>query len=242
MTLPARKSDATKIQANLFGGRRIIASQTMLRRFLIFAILLPACAWAQAQNQLPDPMSLRARDAHQDLTIIVDPYLKADRYKKEIFGKDSFYSAGIVAIDVYFKNDNSAPIRLNGDTIELIISQPGQDRQRLGPLSPEDVADRTLLKAESNIREHRPFPFPGTGSGSGKSKDWVQMTTMLRSVGLSTDVLPPHATTHGFLFFDLNHQFDAIHNSHLYIPDLAFMTDKRALFFFEIDLADVPQR
>ncbi len=66
------------------------------------------------------------------------------------------------------------------------------------------------------------------------------MTTTLRSVGLSTDVLPPHATTHGFLFFDLNHQFDAIHNSHLYIPDLAFMTDKKALFFFEIDLADVP--
>jgi hypothetical protein len=211
----------------------------MLRTLLILAILFPACAWAQ---NAPDPISLRARDAHQDLTIMVDPYLRADRYKKEMFGKNSFYNAGIVAIDVYFKNDNSAPIRLNGNTIELIISQPGQDRQRLGPLSPEDVADRTLLKAESNIREHRPFPFPGTGSGSGKSKDWVQMTSTLRSVGLSTDVLPPHATTHGFLFFDLNHQFDAIHNSHLYIPDLAFMTDKKASFFFEIDLADVPQR
>ena len=214
----------------------------MLRRFLIFAMFLPACAWAQAQSAPADPMSLRARDAHQDLTIIADPYLRADRYKKETFGKDSFYNAGIIAIDVYFRNDNSAPIRLNGNTIELIISQPGQDRQRLGPLSPEDVADRTLLKAESNIREHRPFPFPGTGSSSGKSKDWVQMTTTLRSVGLSTDLLPPNATTHGFLFFDLNHQFDAIHNSHLYIPDLAFMTNKKALFFFEIDLADVPQR
>jgi hypothetical protein len=215
----------------------------MIRRLLIIVMLLPGAAWAQAQNAPPaDPMSLRARDAHQDLTILADPYLKADRYKKETFGKDSFYNAGIIAIDVYFKNDNGAPIRLNGDTIELIISQPGQDRQRLGPLSPEDVADRTLLKAESNIREHRPFPFPNLGSGSGHSKDWVQMTTTLRSVGLSTDVLPPHATTHGFLFFDLNHQFDAIHNSHLYIPDLAFMTDIKALLFFEIDLADVPQR
>jgi len=206
----------------------------------MIVMLLPGAAWAQAQNAPPDPMTLKARDAHQDLTIIADPYLKADRYKKETFGKDSFYNAGIIAIDVYFKNDNNAPIRLNGDTIELIISQPGQDRQRLGPLSPEEVANRTLLKAESNIREHRPFPFPNPGSGSGHSKDWVQMTTTLRSVGLSTDVLPPHATTHGFLFFDLNHQFDAIHNSHLYIPDLAFMTDKKALFFFEIDLADAP--
>ncbi len=212
----------------------------MLRGILIFVMLLPVGAWAQSAPS--DPLTLRTRDAHQDLAIIADPYLRADRYKKETFGKDSFYNAGIIAIDVYFKNDNDAPIRLNGNTIELIISQPDHDRQRLGPLSPEEVADRTLLKAESNIREHRPFPFPGTGSGSGHSKDWVQMTTALHAVSLGTDVLPPHATTHGFLFFDLNHQFDAIHNSHLYIPDLAFMTDKKALFFFEIDLADSPQR
>jgi hypothetical protein len=212
----------------------------MLRGILIFVMLLPVGALAQSAPA--DPMTLHTRDTHQDLAIIADPYLKADRYKKETFGKDSFYNAGIIAIDVYFKNDNNAPIRLNGDTIELIISQPDHDRQRLGPLSPEEVADRTLLKAESNIREHRPFPFPGTGSGSGHSKDWVQMTTALHAVALGTDVLPPHATTHGFLFFDLNHQFDAIHNSHLYIPDLAFMTDKKALFFFEIDLASSPQR
>jgi hypothetical protein len=68
------------------------------------------------------------------------------------------------------------------------------------------------------------------------------MTTTLRSVALGTDVLPPHATTHGFLFFDLNHDFSAIHNSHLYIPDLSFMTDKKALFFFEIDLGETAAR
>ena len=69
------------------------------------------------------------------------------------------------------------------------------------------------------------------------------MTTTLRSVALGTDVLPPHATTHGFLFFDMNHDFSGgVCNSHLYIPDLAFMTDNKALFFFEIDLADTPSR
>jgi hypothetical protein len=118
----------------------------MLRGILIFVMLLPVGALAQSAPA--DPMTLQSRDAHQDLVIIADPYLKADRYKKETFGKDSFYNAGIIAIDVYFKNDNNAPIRLNGDTIELIISQPDHDRQRLGPLSPEEVANRTLLKAE----------------------------------------------------------------------------------------------
>jgi hypothetical protein len=212
----------------------------MLRAILTIVMLFPLGVLAQSAP--PDPMSLRTRDAHQDLTIVADPYLNAERYKKEVFGKNSFYAAGIAAIDVYFRNDNNMPIRLNPESIQLVISQPGQDRQRLGLLSPEDVADRTLLKAESNIRAHRPFPFPSPSSGSGHSKDWVEMTTTLRSVALGTDVLPPHATTHGFLFFDLNHDFGAIRNAHLYIPDLAFMTDNKALLFFEIDLADAPLR
>ena len=212
----------------------------MLRTILAIAMLFPL--GAAGQSAPPDPMSLRTRDAHQDLTIVADPYMRAERYSKEVFGKNSFYAAGIIAIDVYFRNDNNVPIRLNPETIQLVISQPGQERQRLGLLSPEDVADRTLLTANSNIRAHRPFPFPGSTTSPGHSKDWVEMTTTLRSVALGTDVLPPHATTHGFLFFDLNHDFDAIHNTHLYIPDLAFMTDNKALFFFEIDLADAPSK
>ncbi len=208
----------------------------------IFGILLLFPLGALAQSPPPDPMSLRTRDAHQDLTIVADPYLRAMRYTKELFGKDSFYNAGIIAIDVYFKNDNDLPIRLNAATIQLVISQPDQQRQRLGALSPEEVADRTLLTANSNIRAHRPFPFPGSPKGPGHNKDWVDMTTTLRSVALGTDVLPPHATTHGFLFFDLNHDFDAIRYSHLYIPDLSFMTDNKALFFFEIDLAEARSR
>ena len=52
------------------------------------------------------------------LPIVADPYLSADRYKKEVFGKNSLYDAGIVAIDVYFRNDNDPPIRLNLDTIQ----------------------------------------------------------------------------------------------------------------------------
>jgi hypothetical protein len=213
----------------------------MLRAIFAIVVLLPLGALGQTAPV--DPMSLRTRDAHQDLTIVADPYVRAARYNKDVFGKNSFYAAGIIAIDVYFRNDNDVPIRLNPETIQLIISQPGQDRQRLGLLSPEDVADRTLLTANSNIRApHRPFPFPGSSSGSGHSKDWVEMTTTLHSVALGTDVLPPHATTHGFLFFDLNHDVDAIRNSHLYIPDLSFMTDNKALFFFEIDLAGTPAK
>jgi hypothetical protein len=232
-------------EVNLSPGRRIIATQTMHRAILtiVLPVLLLAPLGALGQNAAPpDPMTLRTRDAHQGLTIVADPFLKADRYSKDVFGKNSFYNAGMVAIDVYFRNDNDSPIRLNPETIELVTSPPGQDRQRLGNLSPEDVADRTLLTANSNVRVRRPFPFPNPTNGPGHNKDWVEMTNTLHGVALGTDILPPHATTHGFLFFDMNHDFGAVRYSHLFIPDLTFMTDKKALFFFEIDLADAPSR
>jgi hypothetical protein len=44
---------------------------------------------------------------------------------------------------------------------------------------------------------------------------------------------------HGYLFFDVDHNFDAIRYSSVYIPDLIFMTDKKPLLFFEIDLRAV---
>lgn len=194
---------------------------------------------APAQNAPPDPKSLRTRDAHQNLSIVADPYLTADRYKG-VFGKKSPFEAGMVAIQVYFINDNDLPIRLNPATVQLVISQPGQDRQRLGALSPEEVANRTLLNAHPGTP--RRFPFPGSRVGTGHGKDWTEMVDSLRSIALNTDILAPRATTHGFMFFDMNHDFDAIRNTHLYVPDLIFMTDKKQLYFFEIDLADAPLR
>jgi hypothetical protein len=197
--------------------------------------LLPLLG-ALAQTAPTDPMALGARDSHQDLLIAADPYILADRYK-DIFGKHSPFPAGIIAIDVYFRNDNNIPVRVNLNTVRLVISLPGVERQRLEPLSPEEVTNRTLLKADANPRLPRPFPFPS--SGGGKSKAWKEMDAMLRSVAVSSDVVPPIGVTHGFLFFDMNHDFEAIRHAHLYIPDLTFMTTHKALFFFELDLGAV---
>jgi len=196
-------------------------------------LLLPL--GAMAQTTAPDPATLPARDSHQGLLIAAIPVVSASRYK-ELFAKNSPFDAGIIAIDTFFRNDNDAPIRLNLNTIQLIIYLPGVDRQRLTALTPEEVADRTVLTADSNPRVPRPFPFP-SGGGNKKSKAWTELDTALRSVSISTDILPPHATTRGLLFFDMNHDVEALRHSHLYIPDLMFMTDKSALFYFEIDLA-----
>jgi hypothetical protein len=213
----------------------------MVYRLLLFTLVWPLAAFAQTAQV--DPLTLPTHDTHQNLTIAADPYISADRYTKALFGKTSPYESGIVAINVYFRNDNDSPIRLNLDTILLMIAVPRQDHEKLQPLTPEEVADRALLKARANPHAtRRPFPFPGSASGSGKGKNWEEMTSTLRSLALSTEVLPPHATTHGFLFFDVNHEFDAMRYTSLYIPDLIFMTDKKALLFFEIDLHAVPSK
>jgi len=61
------------------------------------------------------------------------------------------------------------------------------------------------------------------------------MEPMIQSLVLSTAVLPPHATTHGFLFYDMDHQFDAIRYSSCTSRTFSLDGQKGALFF-EIDL------
>jgi len=214
---------------------RILANQPMLRQTLLVLLALPLGAFAQnAQNTPPDPSTLRARDAHEELTILADPYTDPERYKL-VFGKKSPYDAGILAIQVYFRNDNTSAIRINPATIRLVISQSRGQRQRLAPLTAEEVADRTLLNADTDARSRR---FPRGPSPGPRNKDWTQMVEILRTVVLGTDVLPPHATTHGIFFFDMDHDFEAVRDTQLYVPDLIFMTDHKALFYFEIDLGE----
>ena len=222
-------SPGTCIQLSLMDTKHLHSKSRIMGRILIILLLLPLRSFAQMAQT--DPLTLPNRDSHQNLLIVADPYVTADRYR-ETFGKKSPYDAGIVAIDVYFRNDNDAPIRLNPGTIELVVSLPDEARQRLAPLSPEDVADRTLMMKASNPKVRPRLPFPIGGSDSGKGKDWNDMVTTIRSVAIGTDILPPHATTHGFLFFDLNHDFDAVRHSHVYIPDLEFMGSNNALFYF----------
>lgn len=208
----------------------------MLYRLLVLTLFCPLGAFAQTAQV--DPLTLPTRDTHQNLTVAADAYVSADRYSKTLFGKTSPYEAGIVAINVYFKNDNDSPIRLNPNRILLTISVPRQDHEKLLPLTPAEVANRAILRARANPSASR-LPFPRSEGASGKGKAWDEMNSMIQSLVLSTDVLPPHATTHGFLFYDVDHQFDAIRYSTVYIPDLFFMTDKKALLFFEIDLHPV---
>jgi hypothetical protein len=221
-------------------------SRILLNRRLTRPILWPAfgfafsCALsfvpAMARAQQIDPGTLAAHDLHQGLLVAVDPYISAVRYKDK-FGKRTPYDSGVLALDVFFRNDGNSPIRVNLGTIRLLIGEPGGARQKLEPLSPDDVADLVLLKPSKDPATARRFPIPGTGVKPSRDKNWEAFASVVRSAAMTSEIVAPHGTSHGLFYFDVNHHYDWLSNARLDVPDLSFMLDNKALFFFEIDLA-----
>jgi hypothetical protein len=204
----------------------------------LFLVFFSAGAAGHAQT---DPASLPAHDAHEGLLVAANPYT-SDEQSKIKFGKHTPFGAGILAIDVYFRNDNDLPIRLNLRTVEMRIGAPNESRQRLPAISPEDVADEALLKTKSPKDPRQPRirgPLPGAVPKSGRGKEWDDFDGLLRSVSMATEVIPPHGTAHGFFFFNIANHFDWLSNASFDVSDLQFMTNKKALLFFEVDLAPV---
>ena len=216
------------------------AIRTTARIYPAIMAFCLASAALYGQNQGPpanstlDPVSLPAHDSHQGVTIAAEPYTSADRYKDE-FGKHTPYEGGIVAIELFMRNDNDSPIRVNLGTIQLLVAVPGGSRQRLDTLSADEIADRVLAKPKDPSPR---LPVPRIGPPPQKhDKTWEEFARRLRSAALDTDLLPPHMTTHGFVYFDIDHHYEWLSHSRVDIPDLVFMNDAKPIFFFEIDLA-----
>jgi len=217
---------------------RISPSGRMRNPFLPVAlclspVLFAAVASTRAQT---NPASLPAHDSHQALVVGADPYVTAARYKDK-FGKHTPYDAGILALEIYVRNDNDKPIRINLQTVSLRIGQPGAAAQKLPAISPEEVANRVFRNPKDPKAQRLPLPLPGRLPNTGRGKDWDELHAILSSAAMSSDVLPPNATVHGFLYFDIDHHYDWLSNASFELPDLAFMLDNKALFFFEVDLA-----
>ncbi len=202
-----------------------------MRTFLIGGalLLIPASAWAQA-----DPASLPAHDRHEGLLIAADPYADSTRVKAR-FGKANPLDAGILPIEVFFRNETSGPIRIDLSTIRLDLEPPGQHRQQLEALAAEDVAGQIAHPggASSAGRQRR---LPGPIAIPLKDKKQQKLLEILYPLSLQADVVPPSATLHGFIFFDLNHDFSLLSNATLYVPDVKSISTNKPLTYFEVDL------
>ena len=192
--------------------------------------------------QLPQPTAHAAppwvgKDSHQGLTVSADPYLDGDRSKAK-FEKANPYKAGLLAIDVSFKNDTTAPIHVDLSTLRLEIDQPDGQRFHLPPLTLDEAARQIAHPQGASLPRPRRLPSISPPGDDSKARD---IKNKLEPFALQADVVPPNGAIHGFVFFDMNNHFDAVPNASLYLPDVKSVTSDTAMIYFEVPLGPKAQ-
>ncbi|MGH9709157.1 MAG: hypothetical protein ACRD37_01240 [Candidatus Acidiferrales bacterium] len=209
----------------------------MMRNFLLFGALgllgiLPnVVPNTVPQTQQTDPAKL-PQDAHQNFMVAADSYADAVR-SKEKFGKGADpYPAGLLAVDVYFRNDTTEPVHVELSTIRLDVDDPNGQKFHLEALSLAQAAsDIAHPKGPSAPIERRlPIPLPQGDSKQQSVMDKLQPFT------LQSDIVPPGRTIHGCVFFDVSHHFDLAPYATLYVPDVKSVASDAGLIYFEVAL------
>jgi len=214
-----------------------------MRKFAT-AILVPLAglllaAFAQTPQR---PLRATSLESHEGLTISVLPWTEGAQYKEK-FPKKSPLAGGVLAVQVTFRNDTDESIKINLERVRLLVTLSDEDRQQIEPLSPSNLADSVLHPSAADpTSTRRKFPIPRGGSGGGHDKNWTALEKAAREAGLQSNIIPPHATLQGLLYFDLQGQFDLLSTAHLYVPQVQTLEKNRSLTYFDIDLSRSGER
>jgi hypothetical protein len=209
---------------------------SMRKLTVFFAILVgPLLVASPGVQQQPATLKTSALESHEGMTITARPWTDPALYKEK-FHKKSPYAAGIVAIQVAFRNDSDDSMKINLERIRLNITISEEERQALDPLTSEQGAD-VILHPGAKSPTARRFPIPLGGPQVGHDKKWTEVEKELREAGVRASVVAPHSTVQGLLYFDLRNQFDLLNAARLYVPEVIALEKNRELLYFEIDLA-----
>ena len=203
--------------------------------FLVVFFLTFHWAAGKVTAQQQPPLKTSALESHEGLTISALPWTNSALYKEK-FHKKSPYAAGIVALQVVFRNDSDDSLKVNLERIRLNLTLSEEDHQALDPLTSEQAADVILRPSAKNLGRSR-FPIPIGGPKVGHDKKWVEVEQELREAGIKASVIAPHSSVQGLLYFDLQSQFDLLSNARLYVPDIVALEKNHGLMYFEIDLS-----
>jgi len=204
---------------------------TLILAFLAAPLLLPQ----NATPQQPGSLKTASLESHEGMTITARPWTDPALYKTK-FPKKSPFAAGIVAIQVIFRNDSDDSMKVNLERIRLNITLSEEDHQALYPLSSEEAADVITHPGSKNVTMKR-LPIPLGGPKVGHDKKWVEVEKGLSDAGIQASIVAPHGTVEGLLYFDLRSQFDLFNAAHLYLPEIVAIEKNHGLMYFEIDLS-----
>jgi hypothetical protein len=206
------------------------------RGFPVVASSLLAVFAMNSTGAQQAPLQTASLESHEGMTISANPWKDASKYKEK-FPKKSPYAAGIVAVQISFRNDSDESMKVNLSSIRLIVHLDSENTQELPSLSPAELMQAVLKpggKDPTATRKKLPIPVNIPNSGKDKNADELQREAQEASV--PTGVIAPHSTVQGLLYFDLQNQFDLLETAHLYVPDIVLMRGNRALTFFDVDL------
>ena len=217
----------------------------MIRASALVLACLVMCAsgFAQSpgvkssQNAPAQPAASIAHDTHEGMTILADAYDDGPR-AKEKFGKADPIPAGILPVEIFLRNESDHPIRIDLNTIQLEVHFRNGQHQDIDSLRPSDAAYLIAHPQGPSGPKNGRIPHVSLPGGDKKS---AKIEDILQPLALDADVVPPMATIHGFLYFDLSRDMSLAGASVLYVPDAVVIPGNRPLMFFEVPLAKTPQ-
>jgi hypothetical protein len=201
---------------------------------VFLGILLGRAAVAQQSK----PLRTSILDAHEGVTIGVEPWTQASRYKEK-FPKKTPFGAGIVALRLSIRNDNDEAVKLNLHRIQLLVQLDADNKQELEALTADDVADAVMLRQNGKDPTARrlPIPLPISRPKPTRDKNWEEFHGDCQNAGIPSGVIGAHSTMEGLVYFDLRGEWDLLQTARLYVPDLERMTSKQAISYFDIDFS-----
>ncbi len=188
-------------------------------------------------NASAQPGPAIAHDTHEGMTILADAYDDGAR-AKEKFGKADPIPAGILPVEIFLRNESDHPIRVGLDTIQLEVHFRNGQRQDIDSLRPSDAAYLIAHPEGPSGPKNSRIPHVSLPGGDKKA---AKIEEILQPLALDADVVPPMATIHGFLYFDLSRDMSLAGASVLYVPDAVVIPGNKPLMFFEVPLAKTPQ-
>jgi hypothetical protein len=189
-------------------------------------------------GQQEKPLKTSILDAHEGVTIGVEPWTQASRYKEK-FPKKNPFAAGIVALKLSIRNDNDEAVKLNLHRIQLLVQLDADNKQELEALTADDVADAVMLRQNGKDPTARrlPIPLPINRPKPTRDKNWEEFHGDCQNAGIPSGVIGAHSTMEGLVYFDLRGEWDLLQTARLYVPDLQRMTSQQAILYFDIDFS-----
>src|ERR1700674_6037869 len=99
---------------------------TLILPFLAASLL----SAKQGASQQPSTLKANALESHEGMTITARPWTDPALYKEK-FPKKSPYAAGIIAVQVVFRNDSDDSMKINLERIRLNLALSEEDHQAL---------------------------------------------------------------------------------------------------------------